>query len=125
MTRIIILAAGKGTRMNCELPKVLVPLKGRPMIQYLMDEVKAAGVDPRPIIVVSPDNKEIVSAALKGYEAEYVIQTTQLGTGQAVACARVALTKDNKEIKNIVVLYGDHPFLKSASIRKFLSLIHI
>lgn len=122
MTRIIILAAGKGTRMNCELPKVLVPLKGRPMIQYLMDEVKAAGVDSRPIIVVSPDNKEIISAALKGYEAEYVIQAEQLGTGQAVACARAALAKDDKEIKNIVVLYGDHPFLKSASIRKFSAI---
>lgn len=122
MTRIIILAAGKGTRMNSELPKVLVPLKGRPMIHYLMNEVKAAGVDPRPIIVVSPDNQSIVSAALTGYEAEYVIQTEQLGTGHAVACAREALDHDDRQINNIVVLYGDHPFLKSGSIKKFAAI---
>lgn len=122
MTRIIILAAGKGTRMNSELPKVLVPLKGRPMIHYLMNEVKAAGVDPRPIIIVSPDNKSIVNAALTGYEAEYVIQTEQLGTGHAVACAREALDHDDRKIDNIVVLYGDHPFLKSESIKKFAAI---
>lgn len=119
MTRIVILAAGKGTRMNSELPKVLVPLKGQPMIKYLMDEVKVAGVDPRPIVIVSPANKEIIGEALKGYEVEYVVQTEQLGTGHAVACAREAIEHDDRQINNIVVLYGDHPFLKSNSIKKF------
>lgn len=122
MTRIIILAAGKGTRMNSELPKVLVPLKGQPMIKYLMDEVKLSEVDPRPIIVVSPVNQEIISAALEGYEAEYVIQTEQLGTGHAVACAREVIENDDRKINNIVVLYGDHPFLKSGSIKKFAAV---
>jgi len=118
MTRIIILAAGKGTRMNSELPKVLVPLKGRPMIKYLMDSVVASQVDPRPLIVVSPDNKEIISQALSEYDLEYVIQDKQLGTGHAVNCAQENLG----EADNVVVLYGDHPFLKSESIRKFASL---
>ena len=122
MTRIVILAAGKGTRMNSELPKVLVPLKGRPMIEYLMDEVKESGVDPRPIVIVSPLNEGVIRSALSGYEAEYIIQTEQLGTGHAVSCAREAIDNDDRKIENIVVLYGDHPFLKRGSINKFAAI---
>ncbi len=116
MNRLVILAAGKGTRMNSELPKVLIPLNGRPMINYLMDSVVASQVDPKPLVVVSPDNKEIIRQALQGYNVEYVIQEQQLGTGHAVNCARDYLSD---EVKNVIVLYGDHPFLKSESIQKF------
>lgn len=122
MTRIIILAAGKGTRMNSELPKVLVPLKGRPMIKYLMDSVVASGVDASPVVVVSPENKEIIAEALKDYQVEYAIQDKQLGTGHAVACAQSALEKNGAKPKNLIVLYGDHPFLKVESIKKFSDL---
>lgn len=122
MTRIVILAAGKGTRMNSELPKVLVPLNGRPMIKYLMDSVVTSGVDSKPIVIVSPDNKEIVSQELKNYNIEYAIQEQQLGTGHAVACAQAALEKSDMSVDNIIVLYGDHPFLKSDSIKKFSEL---
>jgi bifunctional UDP-N-acetylglucosamine pyrophosphorylase/glucosamine-1-phosphate N-acetyltransferase len=122
MTRIIILAAGKGTRMNSELPKVLVPLNGRPMIKYLMDSVVAAKVDQKPIVVVSPDNKEIISEALKEYNVEYAIQDKQLGTGHAVACTQEVLEQAEVKVDKIIVLYGDHPFLKSESIKKFASL---
>jgi UDP-N-acetylglucosamine diphosphorylase/glucosamine-1-phosphate N-acetyltransferase len=123
MTRIIILAAGKGTRMNSELPKVLVPLKNQSMIKYLMDSVVASGVDARPIIVVSPDNKEIISAELKDYNVEYAIQEKQLGTGHAVAAAQDALDKNDDKPNNIIVLYGDHPFLKAESIKRFSQLM--
>jgi len=116
MTRIIILAAGKGTRMDSELPKVLVPLKGRPMIKYLMDSVVASQVDPRPLIVVSADNKEIISQALSEYDLEYVIQDKQLGTGHAVNCAIPYLSPD---ANTVLVLYGDQPFLTSHSIKIF------
>lgn len=122
MTRIIILAAGKGTRMNSELPKVLVSLNGKPMIKYLMDSVVASGVDSRPIIIVSPDNQEIINQELKEYDAEYVVQDKQLGTGHAVACAREALEKSEAPVDNIIVLYGDHPFIKSDSIKRFSEL---
>ena len=122
MTRIIILAAGKGTRMNSELPKVLVPLNNRPMIKYLMDSVIASRVDLKPIIVVSPDNHEIISEALEEYNVEYAIQDKQLGTGHAVACAQSIFDKDDIKPDNIIVLYGDHPFLKIESIKKFADL---
>lgn len=118
MTRLVILAAGKGTRMNSELPKVLVSLKDRPMIKYLMDSVVASQVDSRPLIVVSPDNKEIISRALADYDLEYVVQDKQLGTGHAVSCAKDFFGQAD----NVLVLYGDHPFLKSESIKKFAAL---
>jgi len=120
MTRIIILAAGRGTRMNSELPKALVPLKDQPMIKYLMDSVVASGVDAKPFIVVSPDNKKDISRELKDYNADYIIQEEPLGTGHAVASVRDHLASD---VRNIIVLYGDHPFLRSESIKKFAAAV--
>jgi len=120
MTRIIILAAGKGTRMGAvELPKVLVLLKDRPMIKYLLDSVVDSAVDSRPLIVVSPENKEIISQELKDYNLEYIIQDQQLGTGHAVASARDYL---DDQVDNVVVLYGDQPYLKIESIQKFAAI---
>lgn len=119
MTQIIILAAGKGSRMGSELPKVLVPLNGKPIIHYLIESVMAAGPELKPIIVVSPDNKKIISEALANYEFRYAIQEEQLGTGNAVACARDLV---EAKVENILVLYGDHPFLKTNSIKSFLKL---
>ena len=119
MTQIVILAAGRGTRMGSELPKVLVPLNGKPMINYLMEAVMASELNFRPIVVVSPDNKEIISQALSAYDVIYAIQDKQLGTGHAVACARPHV---NPTAENILVLYGDHPFLKTESIVQFIKL---
>jgi UDP-N-acetylglucosamine diphosphorylase/glucosamine-1-phosphate N-acetyltransferase len=117
MTRIVIMAAGKGTRMDSELPKVLVPLKGRPMIMYLMDSVLASGVDPKPIVVVSPGNKELIGQVLKDYSVEYIIQDEPLGTGHAVACAKNHLSR---ETENVLVLNGDHPFFKAESLKRIV-----
>ncbi|HZJ41422.1 MAG TPA: NTP transferase domain-containing protein [Patescibacteria group bacterium] len=119
MTQIIILAAGKGTRMGSELPKVLVPLNERPMIDYLVSSVMASKPGLKPIVVVSPENKEIISQALKMYDLDYVVQAEQLGTGHAVSSTR---NKIKSDVENILVLYGDHPFLKTDSIKIFLSL---
>jgi len=123
MTRIIILAAGKGTRMNSDLPKALVPLKNRPMIKYLMDSVVKSGVDSRPLLVVSPENKDIISQELKEYNVEYIIQDKQLGTGHAVACAKESLEQNDLKFDSILVLYCDHPFIKSESIKSFAALL--
>ncbi|NCU39356.1 hypothetical protein EOL99_00405 [Candidatus Falkowbacteria bacterium] len=119
MVQVIILAAGKGTRMGSDLPKVLVPLKGRPMIQYLLDSLVDSKVDQRPIIIVSKENEKIIKQTLKDYRAQYVIQDRQLGTGHAVSCARNFV---KNETEKIIVLYGDHPFLKAESIVKFAKL---
>ncbi len=119
MTQIIILAAGKGTRMNSDLPKVLVSINKRPMIDHLMEAVSLAKPKVKPIVVVSLDNKEIISQTLSKYDLKYAIQDQQLGTGHAVSCA---MSLVDERVKNILVLYGDHPFVKSTSIENFLKL---
>lgn len=117
MNKVIILAAGKGTRMKTDLPKVLSPINGKPMIEYLVNSVIKADVNSSPIIVVSPDNHKLISEALKDYPVEFAIQTEQLGTGHAVLSAK-NLVGDN--IENIIVLYGDHPFIKDSSINNLV-----
>ncbi len=116
MQQIIVMAAGKGTRMNSDLPKVLVPLKGRPMLDYLLDSISKTAQELKPIIIVSPDNKEMISAALKNYDVQYVIQEKQLGTGHAVACAKDYI---DPRATDIFVLNGDHPFYKVETIKDF------
>ena len=119
-TRVIILAAGKGTRLNGltdGLPKVLIRLNGQPMIQYLLDSIKASGADPRPVIVVG-HNAQLLPRSL-GPEYEYVYQKEQLGTGHAVACAEPLL---RGKTDAVIVLYGDHPFVQPSTINKLQNL---
>lgn len=117
--KIVILAAGKGKRMNNqELPKVLIPLSGRPIIKHLLEAVKQSDIDERPVIVVGRQ-AELVRATL-GALYDYVVQTELLGTGHAVSQARELL---QNQTENVMVLYGDHPFLTSSSIKK-LAEIH-
>lgn len=112
-TQIIILAAGHGTRMQHELPKPLVPLCGKPMIQYLLDAIAESGVCDDPIIVVSPTNIDVFMEML-GEDHRYTLQDKQLGTGHATMVAREALIGDENPI---MVLYGDMPFVSTETIR--------
>ena len=118
MTDVIILAAGKGTRMNSDLPKALVPLQEKPMIHYLLDSINKSNIKTKPIIVVSPDNYQQIYEALKNYNVRFAVQSRQLGTGHAVLSA-----KDESSINSdkTLVLYGDHPFLSSQSIDDFVA----
>lgn len=115
MTEVIILAAGKGTRMNSDLPKVLTSLNGRPMITYLLDSVSKLGNEFSITLVVSPDNINIMKEALKEYDVKYAVQKQQLGTGHAVLSAKEEV---NKDADKVIVLYGDHPFIKTESIKE-------
>lgn len=110
--KIIILAAGKGTRMKSELPKALLKLHDKHMIKHLLDSIDEAALDPKPIIVVGYE-KELVMKEL-GDKYEYVVQEEQLGTGHAVMTAENAC----KNIDNIIVISGDQPFIKSGTIKK-------
>lgn len=115
MNKVVILAAGKGKRMGADLPKVLVPIKGRPMIEYLIKSIKKSGIDKEPILVVSPDNKDIIQKALRRYKCKYALQEKQLGTGHALACAKKMI---GKNVKDILCFNGDHPFVKASTIRR-------
>jgi len=113
-TRVVVLAAGKGTRLNgatAGVPKVLVRLNGQPMIKYLLHAIKKSGVDPRPVIVVG-HNAEVLESTL-GTEYEYIRQEEQLGTGHAVACTEALLAGKTDAV---IVLYGDHPFIRPSTI---------
>lgn len=111
--KVVILAAGKGTRMGSDLPKVLVEINGLPMIEHLIISVLKSGLDERPIVVVSPSNHNIISKTLKKYPLDFVIQEEQLGTGNAVAVTKNSISED---VDNVFVFNGDHPFISSHSM---------
>lgn len=106
---IVILAAGKGKRMQSELPKVMHPLHDKPLIDYVVSAVEALGIKP---VVVVPDDSNLVREYL-GNRADYAVQAEQLGTGHAVSVAESALAG---RVEHVVVLYGDMPFITAKSI---------
>lgn len=113
----IILAAGKGTRMVSNLPKVLHPVAGRSMIEHAIDTVcqlKPASV----ITVVAPGMDSVKQAALRAHsKCHFAVQDKQLGTGHAV---RAAL-KAHKVKGNIIVLYADTPLITSQTLHHMLA----
>lgn len=118
--RIVILAAGQSKRMNNhDVPKVLIELKGKPMIQYLLNAVKASGLDHHPVIVIGRQAERVKKSLKNGYK--FVLQEELLGTGHAVKQTRSLL---EGKTENVMVLYGDHPYLTAESIKK-LADIHI
>ncbi len=112
-TALIILGAGMGTRMNSELPKVLHPIGGAPLIVHAMRA--GAGLSPEKTVIVAGHGAEAVSKAALAYDpdAQTVLQSEQLGTAHAVAQARGAL---NGFDGDAVVLYGDTPFIKPETL---------
>lgn len=101
---IIILAAGKGTRMKSDLPKVMHTLAGQPMISLLIQQVET--LNPDKIIVVTAPDQHALRDLVKPHES--VIQAKQLGTGDAVKAALPALKKFEG---NVLILLGDEPFV--------------
>lgn len=113
----IILAAGKGKRMKSDLPKVLHPLNGRPMVQYVIDVAKEIGSGQ--VILIVGHKKELIIEATKDRDVEYVVQEEQLGTGHAVQ-QTTPIFKDFKG--EILVLSGDVPLLTSQSLMVLLKI---
>lgn len=111
----IILAAGKGTRMESDLPKVLHEVAGKPMVQWVVDAVRIAGAD-RVVLVVGHGSKQ-VQEAISG--VEYVLQEPQLGTGHAVLVCKETLADFDG---NIVVLGGDGPLIHPSTIDAMVEL---
>ena len=110
-TTAVILAAGQGTRMKSSRPKVLHEILGRPMIAYLLDTLKEAGVND--IVVVVGHQAEAVKDALQDYGVRFVIQEHQLGTGHAV---QVAMGAVPASAATVMVLCGDAPLISGESI---------
>jgi len=116
-TQAIVLAAGKGTRMKSDLPKVLFEVCGRPMIHFVIDALAAAGVER--IIVVVGYRAELVRQTLaQRAHVVFVDQTEQLGTGHAVMMCRDQLQGHQGAV---LVVTGDSPLIQVDSIRSLLS----
>ena len=115
---IVILAAGKGTRMNSAVHKVLHPIAGRPMIEHLL--ASAAELGPERQVVVAGHGREQLEAQL-GNRAVIAVQDPQLGTGHAVQQAEGTLAGFSGVV---LVLYGDVPFVTAATMRAMIARLH-
>jgi bifunctional UDP-N-acetylglucosamine pyrophosphorylase/glucosamine-1-phosphate N-acetyltransferase len=110
---IVVLAAGKGTRMKSDLHKVLHPIAGRPMLLHLLGAIGALGV--ARTVIVAGDRREQIEAALTGMAAEVVVQEPQLGTAHAALQAKAALAGFSGMV---LVCFGDVPFLTAGTVRR-------
>jgi len=115
-TRAVVLAAGQGTRMKSDLPKVLVPVCGRPMIEYVLDTLQSAGIDE--IIAVVGYRADLVRETLASRRLTFVEQTQQLGTGHAVMMCREALVG---HAGPVMVVAGDSPMLQRESAERLFA----
>ena len=112
----MVLAAGKSTRMKSALPKVLHEVCGRPMIEYVLDAARAAGVSR--IVAVVGHRAELVREQLSRHgDVEFALQSEQHGTGHAVMMCRDQLASHRG---SVLVLAGDTPLLKSESLAALL-----
>ncbi|WP_323783541.1 bifunctional UDP-N-acetylglucosamine diphosphorylase/glucosamine-1-phosphate N-acetyltransferase GlmU [Thalassovita sp.] len=112
-TALVILAAGMGTRMNSDLPKVLHEIAGAPLLIHAMKS--GAALDPEKQVIVTGHGADLVTRAAQGWDdrAEVVLQEEQLGTAHAVLQARAALADFDGDV---IVLYGDTPFIQPETI---------
>jgi len=111
---IVILAAGQGTRMKSDLPKVLHELAGRPLLQHVIDTARV--LDPTRIVVVYGHAGERVREVIQGEDLVWAEQEEQLGTGHALDQALPHLG----EMDQVLVLYGDVPLITEQTLRRLI-----
>ncbi len=116
-TEVIILAAGKGTRMESEKPKCLVPVKGIPMIERLISSI-GKSLKNKPLVVTGHKAEEVENYL--GNKARFVRQIEQKGTGHAAQTALQALLPDTEYV---VIFYADHPFVSAQTTEKLMSAL--
>jgi bifunctional UDP-N-acetylglucosamine pyrophosphorylase/glucosamine-1-phosphate N-acetyltransferase len=109
---IVILAAGKGTRMYSDKPKVLHALAGKPLVQHVLD--RAVELKAEQVCVVYGHGGDAVPQAMSSYGANFVIQEPQLGTGHAVQQAMPHLVDNSRTL----VLYGDVPLTQTQTLQQ-------
>ncbi|THA09231.1 bifunctional UDP-N-acetylglucosamine diphosphorylase/glucosamine-1-phosphate N-acetyltransferase GlmU [Rodentibacter pneumotropicus] len=111
----VILAAGKGTRMYSDLPKVLHTVAGKPMVKHVIDTANSLGAEN--VHLIYGHGSELMRERLANEKVNWVLQTEQLGTAHAVQQA-APFFKDNEDI---VVLYGDAPLITKETLEKLIA----
>jgi bifunctional UDP-N-acetylglucosamine pyrophosphorylase/glucosamine-1-phosphate N-acetyltransferase/UDP-N-acetylglucosamine pyrophosphorylase len=112
----IVLAAGLGKRMKSDLPKVLIPVLGRPMIEYVLDALNGAGI--KRVVVVVGHRADDVKQLLAGRAGiEFALQSERQGTGHATKMARPLVAGQTGPV---AIVAGDSPLLQSTSLQKLL-----
>ena len=107
MVKSVILAAGKGTRMKSDKPKVVHQVMGKPMVYYSIEAARQAGAD---------EVKSAIAASVNDVKVDYALQEEQLGTGHAVKCAADFIGRDG----DVIILCGDTPLVTGDTLRKAL-----
>jgi bifunctional UDP-N-acetylglucosamine pyrophosphorylase/glucosamine-1-phosphate N-acetyltransferase len=115
---IVVLAAGKGTRMKSDTHKVLHPIAGRPMLEHLL--ASAALLSPARQVVVAGHGRDQLEKALAG-RADIALQDPQMGTGHAVQMAETALSDFDGDV---LILYGDVPFVSAETMRAMIERLN-
>lgn len=120
--KAVILAAGKGTRMKSDLPKVLHSIYGKPLLGYVLDAVNKTGIIDESIVIVGHGADEVESFVEKyDKNAKCVLQSPQRGTGDAVAKAKDILENFKG---TVVVLCGDTPLITEETLKDFIENHH-
>ncbi len=116
---VVVLAAGKGTRMKSDLHKVLHPIAGRPMLLHLLGAAQT--LSPERTVVVTGAGREQVEAAVAPLGAKIAVQAEQLGTGHAVMQAEAALAGFDGDV---LILYGDVPLVRAETMRAMIDRLN-
>jgi bifunctional UDP-N-acetylglucosamine pyrophosphorylase/glucosamine-1-phosphate N-acetyltransferase len=112
--QVVILAAGQGKRMHSNLPKVLHPVAGKPLVRHVIDTARSLA--PAKLVVVFGHGGEAVRSTVDGDDISWALQEPQLGTGHAVAQALPALAGEGRTL----VLYGDVPLTRASTLKRLL-----
>ncbi|PRD38433.1 UNVERIFIED_CONTAM: glmU [Trichonephila clavipes] len=115
--QVVILAAGKGTRMRSSLPKVMQPLAGRPLLAHVLAAARALGAE-RPVVVYGHGG-DVVQQAFAGEAIDWVLQAEQKGTGHAVQVALPVLAGEGRTL----ILYGDVPLISVATLQRLIEAV--
>lgn len=112
---VVILAAGKGTRMYSDLPKVLHPLAGKPMVQHVIDTALKLGA--QKVHLVYGHGGDLLKEKLSDQPLNWVLQAEQLGTGHAMQQAAPHFSDD----EDVLMLYGDVPLISGETLQRLLA----
>lgn len=113
--KAVILAAGKGTRMKSDLPKVVHTIEDKCLVDYVIEAVRGAGA--QKVCLVVGYQHDVVEASIQHKDVEFVLQEEQLGTGHAVKCAKDFIGTDGE----VMILAGDTPLITAETLKRLVA----